>query len=135
MWANFDYSEKPIIKIKLVGTPENEKDFDHFLSSWLELQKSKQNFTLTFDTTNVGWVNPKYAFKMTKFIRYLKTFPTQYLQKSIILVKDNYTLFLLKLIFLIQTPVAPVYLVKEKEEISRYYNVTEKTPIVKSFKI
>ena len=134
MWATFDYSQNPIIKVYLNGTPENEKDFDHFLQSWLELQKSKKNFTLTFDTTNVGWVNPKYAFKMTKFIRYLKTFETQYLQKSIILVKDNYTLFLLKLIFLIQTPVAPVYLVKEKEEISRYYNVTEKSPIVKSFK-
>ena len=135
MWATFDESESPNIKVSLIGTPENDEDFDLFLNKWISLQKQQKNFSLIFDTTQVGWVNPKYAFKMVKFIRYLKTFEKQYLKKSIILVKDNYTLFLLKLIFIIQTPVAPVFIVKEKEEIPRYYNKTETRPLVNYTKI
>ena len=135
MWATFNESDKPIIKVNLVGTPENDEDFDLFLQIWVWYQKQQEYFTLIFDTTKVGWVNPKYAFKMTKFIKYLKTFEKQYLQKSIILVKDNYTLFLLKLIFIFQTPVAPVFIVKEKEEIPPYYNTTETKPLVNYTKI
>lgn len=130
MWANFDYSEKPLVKVNMVGKPENDIDFKSFLNSWLALQHKKENFTLIFDTTDVGWVHPKYAYRMVNFIKYLKTFEKQYLQKSIIIVKDNYTSFLLKVIFLFQSPVAPVFIVKDQKEVSSYYNVTEKSPML-----
>ena len=47
---------------------------------------------------------------MTKFISSLKNFKHQYLQKSLIIVSNKYIKYLLNLIFIIQKPVAPVYI-------------------------
>ena len=64
----------------------------------------------------MGVPHIKYSFKMTYFIRDLRKREYQYLQKSIIIVKNKSILRLLKFIFFIQPPVAPVYLTTEKIE-------------------
>ena len=57
-------------------------------------------------------INPsyKYALKMPMFIKRLKKREKQYLQKSIILINDNKIKYMLDFIFLVQSPVAPVYI-------------------------
>lgn len=125
VWAVYDTSNFPNVKVKMNSSIENNEDFNQFLEDWLSLYDYKQDFYLTFDVGEVGFVNPKYAFKMASFVKDLKkrNQDHEYLQKSYIMYKSFYVKMLLKLIFAIQSPVAPVELVdgrnlsKENERI------------------
>ena len=121
MFAEFDYSDydsKSIVKVKLNKTIENDPDFYDFTVRWLNLYELKKDFTFIFDAENVGFVNIKYSIKMALFIRSLKSRPKQYLQKSIIIINNGFARRLLDLIFAIQSPVAPVYIIKNDSHIN-----------------
>ena len=120
MWANYDYSKFPIVKVDFNNTINNEHEFSDFLIKWLLLYENKKDFSFIFNTVDVGFVNPKYCFKMTKFIMKLKKFSHQYLQKSLIVVSNKYIKYLLNFIFRLQKPVASVYIysLKEKEKVN-----------------
>ena len=45
-----------------------------------------------------------------------------YLSKSIIICNNSYQRFLLEWVFYIQSPVAPVYIVKNNDEATQLYN-------------
>ena len=114
MFAEYNYDEFPYVKVKFSNTIENNEDFDKFLAGWIELYNQKQNFTFIFDTTNVGFVNPKYCVKMAMFIHNLKRREIQYLQQSFIIVSSKLVERLLELIFFLQKPVAPVYIINNR---------------------
>ena len=57
---------------------------------------------------------------MRKFIKKLKQFPHQYLQKSLIIVSNTYIKYLLNLIFYFQKPVAPVYIYTSNDKEVNY---------------
>lgn len=116
MFALFDYSlyeTDNIVKVKLNNKIQNNNDFSDFLKSWLNLYNNKQNFTFIFDTSNVGYIPIKYSIQMSLFIKKLKKQKTQYLQKSVIYVNNNIVKRMLDFIFILQPPVAPVYIVSE----------------------
>ena len=110
MFAEFDESSFPIVKVILHEGPTNDNEYDLFIQKWLELYDNQIDFTFLFDTTNM--INPsfKYAIKMPFFIKTLKKRDHQYLQKSIILINDNKIRFMLDFIFAVQKPVAPVFI-------------------------
>ena len=114
MWANYNYYNFPLVEVDFNKSIQNYDEFKDFLVRWTLLYQNKRDFTFIFDTTKVGFIKPKYCFKMTKFIKKLKQFPHQYLQKSIIIVSNKYIKYLLNIIFKIQKPVAPVYLYSTK---------------------
>ena len=114
MFAEYNYEEFPYVKVKFSNTIENNEDFDKFLAGWIELYNRKQNFTFIFDTTHVGFVNPKYCVKMAMFIHSLKRKEIQYLQQSFIIVSSKLVERLLELIFFLQKPVAPVHIIKNR---------------------
>ena len=118
MWATFNDSQFPKVEITFNGVPENEEDFVNFLTKWNSYNGSEYNgkeYVFLFDTTNVGMVNPKYALKMSDFIKELKKKP-QYLKSSVIKCNSVYTRFLLRLIFWIQKPVANVYIISKNDD-------------------
>ena len=118
MFAEFDYSDynnKSIVKVKLNKTIENDPDFYDFTVRWLNLYELKKDFTFIFDADDVGYVPIKYSFKTALFIKSLKTRNRQYLKKSIIIIKNKFARALLDLIFMIQSPVAPVYIIQDQE--------------------
>ena len=127
MWANFNYTTFPIVSVKFSEKIESENEFNEFLKKWTLLYGGKKNFIFIFDTIDVGYINISYCFKMRKFIRNLKKFPHQYLQKSMIIVSNKYMKILLNLIFSVQKPVAKVFIYypKENEEVS-YTNLLQK---------
>tara|TARA_B100000902_G_C26717965_1_gene625189 strand:+ start:66 stop:509 length:444 start_codon:yes stop_codon:yes gene_type:complete len=110
MFSTFDKSTFPIIKVTLDGGPESDTDFQLFLDQWLELYDDKKDFIFFFNTENVRSPPLKYCLKMSYFIKELRKKEYQYLQKSILLINSNKVKWLLDLIFLIQPPVAPVYI-------------------------
>ena len=56
---------------------------------------------------------------MSEFIYKLKKKPIQYLQKSIIIVNNSFIQSLLDLIFFIQSPVAPVYIIEKSDNVQK----------------
>lgn len=110
MFAEFDESMFPTIKVILHEGPNNDTDYDSFIHKWLELYDNQKDFTFLFDTTNMKNPSFKYALKMPFFIKTLKKREYQYLQKSIILINDNKIMFMLDFIFAVQKPVAPVFI-------------------------
>lgn len=119
MFSNYDTTSFPIVKVTIEGLPQNN-EFDMFLSNWLDLYNRNENFTLLFDIRRLGIINIKYCIKMSLFIYQLKKRETQYLQKSIILINDNRVKRLLDFIFILQKPVADVFIIYTEESIDYY---------------
>lgn len=107
MFANYNYSNYPEVHVSFMNL-ENDDDFTKFTNEWLNLYKKKKKFTFIFDTLNIGYINPKYAIYMGFFIKMLKKQEFQYLENSTIYVYSKFIYNLLKLIFYIEKPVAPV---------------------------
>lgn len=126
MWANYDNSNFPIVRVDLSGQLTTDEDYNNFIREWTELYKRKNNFKFIFDTSNCGYVNLKYAFKMPNFIKKLKELETQYLEKSIVIYDSIWIKMLLKLILNLQSPVAPVYLVSKNDYCEDMINNHEK---------
>ena len=68
-WAHYDVSHFPEVKVTLGKKISNDADFQKFLDDWEALYQRDRDFTLHFNTNNVGWVSMKYCFKMRSFIR------------------------------------------------------------------
>ncbi len=116
MFSEYNYDNFPYVRVKFNENIQDNKDFKNFLLQWVNLYNQKEKFIFIFDTTNVGFVNPKYCFQMELFIYNLKMKKVQYLRKSYIIVASKIVQNLLEIIFFLQKPVAPVYLIKEKED-------------------
>ena len=120
MFAEYDYSlyeTKSIVKIKLNKKIEDNKDYNDFLNKWLDLYERQKNFIFIFDTSDVGFIPIKYSIQMSLFIKKLKKRDYHYLQKSIIFVKNNIVKRMLDIIFMLQPPVAPVYIISNQDHI------------------
>lgn len=111
MWAIYDYTDFPLINVNFNENINSDEEFGDFLNKWKLLYENKKNFEFIFDTKNCGYINPKYCFSMSYFIKKLKKEKIQYLKKSTIYVYHKFIWYLLKLIFAIETPVAPVYII------------------------
>lgn len=110
MFAEYNYDNFPIVFVSFSESINSETEFDQFLNEWLILYHNRRDFSFVFDTRNMKNISPKYAIKMTLFIKNLRKQPYHYLQKSLILVNDKYIKRLLDFVFTLQSPVAPVYL-------------------------
>ena len=86
-------------------------DFKNFTNEWLLLYNNKKYFEFIIDTKKCGLINPKYCFYMAMFIKKIKTQKIQFLEKSTIYVYNKYIFELLKIIFYIQKPVAPIKII------------------------
>ena len=112
MFAEFDETQFPIIKIIMNNKIDNEEDFNNFLNGWLSYYQQKKEVIFLFDATNVGYIPIKYCFKMSTFIKELKQLDKQYLQRSFIIANSWIVKSLLRIIFTMQSPVAPVYIIR-----------------------
>jgi len=109
-WASYDVSNFPSVQIYFNSKIRNDQEFQQFLDDWENLYRRKEKFILYFDTTDVGMVSMKYAFRMRSFIRKLKEEYPPFLEKSYIKVNSKWVRFLLSIMFKLEKPVAPVYL-------------------------
>jgi len=112
-WASFDTSEFPDVKVKMKGVINSREEYDNFIHNWKELYSRNTVFNLSFDTTEVGMVSMKYAYKMRSFIRELKSNYPRLLTKSYIEVNSRWVRALLKIIFFMEKPVADVHIYQD----------------------
>ena len=111
MFAQYDIQKFPNVYVLLGNTIQDYNDFTNLTNNWLNLYSYQKNFTLTFDTKNVGLIHPKYALFMAIFIKKIKRLPVQYLTMSTIYVYNQFVFNLLKIIFTIEKPVARVKII------------------------
>ena len=111
MFAIYDYSNFPEVKVSFSGTIKDNSDFSLFTNQWEQLYEDKKEFTFLFDMKDMGIVNPVYSYYMAMFIESIKKKPIQYLQKSTFINTNSLIRGLLKLIFAIQEPVAPIEII------------------------
>ena len=112
-FCEYDYSNFPMVHVSFHGSIKNEDDFNLFTSQWLQLYEDQNYFSFIFDMEDMGLVNPYWSYKMASFITELKKQPIQYLQNSRIINVNKFTKYLLKIIFSVQSPVAPVLIVNK----------------------
>jgi len=115
MFANFDLNQFPLVKVSFETSVKDENDFDDFLTQWLCVNSQQKPYSLFFDTTNIGIMNPKYAIRAGSFIKELKKQKPTYIQYSIIVVNHKYIRYLLDFVMSYQKPSAPVYIVDNLE--------------------
>ena len=112
MFSFYDKTNFPDVKVTLMGNIETDDDFHKFALGWLELYDHNEPFTLTFDTKLMKTPKMKYSFYMASFIKQLKTrTESNYLKNSKIYVYNKWIYYLLRIIFKIQKPVAPVNII------------------------
>ena len=125
MFAQYNYDNFPVVFVTFSESINSETEFDQFLNEWLILYHNRRDFSYIFDTRNMKNISIKYAIKMTLFIKNLRKEPYHYLQKSLILVNDKHIKRLLDFVFILQSPVAPVYLWLNDSENSDSENINE----------
>lgn len=141
MWCNIDKTNFPIIKISFNAEKQIESEFDEFLQEWIKLYDEEKEFYFIFDTCELGMLNVKYAYKMSKFIKEIKKRDKQFLKKSLIIVKNQYISFLLNIVFSLTKPVANVYLFSNtddkiiKEDIHNIKSESEFETVIEDYKI
>ena len=59
MFAEFDESQKPIVKIKLGLNIKDDEDYENFINKWLQLEDNKEEYHYIIDTTGCGFIHIK----------------------------------------------------------------------------
>ena len=106
----------PLVIIKFKDTIESDEELQNFEKIWLDLYEDKKEFIFLFDTSELGYVNVQYCYKLKKVIDKIRSQEYHYLRKSIIIVSNVYIKHLLTLIFNITKPVATVYIYNSEND-------------------
>lgn len=112
-FSNFDYSDisNGCVKVTFTNEKITDNTFSEFLNNWNNCDLSQNPYSFYFDT-RYGLANAqiKYAFGLVRFIKKKKKEPIKYLRYSLINVNSRRNLLLLRLIFTLSSPIAPVYI-------------------------
>jgi len=128
-------NNKVCYNVKFINNDDNlDESFEAFLSKWRSLYQDKSLFSFIFDTSEIKDAPIKYCFKFSNFIKELKSKPVQYLEFSIITIKNRMIHYLLNVILSIQKPVAPIYITKNMEEALELFDyLSTKSVLLESF--
>lgn len=126
-WSHFDTTYFPYVFVDL-GPSLDDEGFEDFTEQWKNLYKEHKDFYLIFETSEVGWVNPKYAWKMANFIKELKQQQNaldgkEFLQHSYIFYKSWYIKSLIELIFYLQPPIAEVDILPSNKNMMDFFRI------------
>ena len=132
MFATFDKLLFPRINVSLNGEIK-PGDYELFENQWMECYDydiSKGKFTFVINTLKFKAYtsNLRHSYLLSKFIGSIKEkrkTEKKYdrLERSIIIVNNTLVRYLFQTIFLVQTPLAPIYIVQSQEKANElYYN-------------
>lgn len=124
-FAIFNKDNLPTVKVTFTGEPITQERYDEFIENWNECDRECNDYNYYFDTFN-GLGNPslKYAISIAGFIMRKKREKPIYLKHSIIYAYTSTTRTLLRLIFNLSSPIAPVYIIDDNDE--NYISIIQK---------
>jgi hypothetical protein len=115
MFVNINRDSFPLIQVTFENKIESYEDLDIFFQTWLQQYEDKKHFTFLLDTIACGNIPIKYCHYMAKQISKIKKLDKHYLQQTIVIIQSNWIKNLMKLLFKIVKPIAPVYIVKNQD--------------------
>ena len=115
MSAVYDYSQFPIVNVTINNNPVNDIIFEKFKNDWLECFKYDKPWIFIFNTLNVGTVPVKYILKIATFVKKIKNNPQNKLERSIIITTNKNVNLLLRMVFNITAPSAPLHILQNNE--------------------
>lgn len=111
----FNKNNYPIVKMD-VFTINTDLEYEKFKKDWLDLYNLNKEFEFEIETKNIRSINIKYMLSVPFFINELKKKNPQYLKCSKFYVYSPYMLYIIKTIFKLQSPIAPVYIIYNYDE-------------------
>ncbi len=116
-FANFDITDISNVVVTFTNNKITKDSFNEFLNNWNACDLRRENYSFYFDTRN-GLANAqiKYAFGIVGFIKKKKKEPEKFLQYSLINVSSSRNLLLLRFIFSLSNPIAPVYIFQNNSD-------------------
>lgn len=116
--AIFNTTNKPLISVVFTGNNITAEGYKDFINNWNQCDEYKENYNFFFDVSKgMGTPNIKYAFGIAGFIMRKKHEHTIYLKHSIIYIRSISARTLLRLVFNISAPIAPVYIINDLESV------------------
>ena len=110
-FANFELIDNSNVNVTFTNNKITDESFSEFIDNWNSCDLRQNNYSFYFDTRNgLGNAQIKYAFGIVRFIKKKKKEPNKYLQYSLINVNSSRNLLLLRMIFSLSSPIAPVYI-------------------------
>ena len=113
MFANFDYTNFPIVKVTCNGDVIKKADYEHFKEQWIYIHSLNKKFTLVFDTRNIGMVNTVYCIRIANFVKDYRDEEEELLQKTIVIITSQYVRFVLRFLCTIEKPTKPIYITRK----------------------
>ena len=109
-------SESNVV-VRFNDTRITDESFILFLEEWNQCDEENKLYSFFFDTETFP-SNPtlKYVFRISSFIKEKNKTNEKYLKYSIIYVKTTFVRTLLRIVFTLSSPIAPVYLVNRKDD-------------------
>ena len=124
MFASIDKSNFPVVRITF-SDDIDETSFNDFLNEWRNLYLDKKYFSFVFDATEMGFPPLSYCYLMVQFLQSMKLEKEHYLKSSIIIIPNNYIVYLLDLIFTIENPISDVKVINNEGVILNEYKAVE----------
>lgn len=113
MFYKYNYDNFPLVYVEFNNNIIDNNNLNLFLEEWDNIYKTNKEFTLIFNTININIQLDlmTHSFTIINFIKKIKTYKPL-LQKSIIIVQNDFIKNILYYIFQIQSPVCITYITK-----------------------
>lgn len=113
MFASIDKSNFPVVRITF-SDDIDETSFNDFLNEWRQLYREKKEFSFIFNTINMGFPPISYCYLMIQFLQSMKSQKKHYLKNSTIIVPNDYLIYLLNVIFMVESPISDVTVINSE---------------------
>ena len=113
MFASIDKSNFPVVRVTF-SDDIDETSFNDFLNEWRQLYREKKDFSFIFDTINMGFPPISYCYLMIQFLQSMKSQKKHYLKNSTIIVPNDYLIYLLNVIFMVESPISDVTVINSE---------------------
>lgn len=115
MWVDI-IDKYPIINVVFNDCKQSDEEFNKIFDKWEDMYEEKKDFIFIIDTTNINSLNLNYAYKMAKFIKKMKKeYEYHYLNKTMIVMNNNFILNIIKILLSLTSPISEMYLIKSNE--------------------
>ena len=116
-FADFNRENLPNIIITLTNEDITDEAYDEFVNEMNKNDENGEEYTLYWNLTNCTKSYPvKYLSKISKYIKSRKDKPDNHLKFSIMHAKSTTVRTMLRFIFNLTSPSAPLCLIKEVNE-------------------
>jgi hypothetical protein len=128
-YAIFDYSEFPLVHIKLTDAEITEQNFSDYVNE-VEKIYEKGNYAIILDTTDTKYVAAKYRVMQGNSLKLNKNNIAQFSIGMAIIAPSVLQRMLLEAIFMIKPYPSEVKVCKKKEEAIEWVNELLETEII-----